>query len=257
MSTASGFCLLDAAGRTLAEDAADRPFYAASTIKLAVMAATARLVDAGELAWDDELGLHSSFRSGVAAAPAFAVPPEDRDERMPADGATMTVRGLVRAMIGRSSNEATNVLVERIGLPAVARLLADAEAGGCRMERLLGDIAARDAGLSNEVTPRGLARLMLGVVTGALASAAATAVMVEALREQEFPVIAEELPAGADWGSKSGWVPGIEHDVAFLGTPGTAGLRVLAVCTAGHPGREGRTEIRRVARALLTDFTEV
>jgi beta-lactamase class A len=257
MSVASGFCLLHADGRVLAQGGEDRPFYAASTIKLAVMVAAARLVDAGQLGWDDGVVVHSSFRSGVAGAPAFTVPPEDRDERMPADGTTMTVRALVQAMIGRSSNEATNLLVERVGLPAVSRVLADADAIGCRMERLIGDTAARDAGLSNEVTPLGLARLMLRVVTGGLASPAGTAVMVETLRGQEFPVIAEVLPPGVAWGSKSGWVPGIEHDVAFLGVPGTAELRVLAVCTEGHPGRDGRTEIHRVARALLTDFADV
>jgi len=77
-------------------------------------------------------------------------------------------------------------------------------------------------------------------------------VMVDTLRGQEYPRIAEVLPAGTVWGSKSGWVPGIEHDVAFVGEPGSPDLRVLAVCTRGYPGRDGRREIHRVAASLLS-----
>jgi beta-lactamase class A len=214
-----GYCLLDADGRVLAAEGADGVFYAASTIKLAVMAAVARAVDAGQLGWGTPLA--------------------------------GTVRELVMDMIARSSNEATNVLAARVGLGAVARVLTDAGATGCRMERLIGDQAATAAGLTNEVTPLGLARLLHAVVTGALTSAESRGVMLEALRAQEFRVIAAEVAAGVDVGSKSGWVEGIDHDAAFVGSPGDAGFVVLAVCTAGFPGRGGRREIRRVAASVL------
>ena len=93
--------------------------------------------------------------------------------------------------------------------------------------------------------------LMRAIVTGDAGSPESTAIMIAALRAQEFPVIASVLPAGTAWGSKSGWVPGIEHDVAFLGEPGGDGLRVLAVCTEGFAGRSGRESIREIAAALL------
>ena len=254
MSTALGYCLLDAAGRVVAESDAQRPYYAASTIKLTVMAAVARRIDAGELDWSDTLEVRSLFESGVTGAPPFAVAEDDRDDRMPPDGERMTVRELVMAMIRRSSNEATNLLIPVVGLAAIAAVHDDAEATGCRLERLIGDTAARDAGATNEVTPLGLARLLHRIVTGSLASLESTAVMIEALRGQEYPCIAEVLPAGTVWGSKSGWVPGIEHDAAFIGTPGDDGLRVLAVCTEGFADREARPEIHRVTTALITDF---
>jgi beta-lactamase class A len=146
------------------------------------------------------------------------------------------------------------VLAARVGLGAVATVLADAGARGCRMERLIGDQAATAAGLTNEVTPLGLARLLHAVVAGALTSAASREVMLEALRAQEFRVIAAEVATGVDVGSKSGWVEGIDHDAAFVGVPGAAGCDgfvVLAVCTAGFPRRTGRREIRRVAASVL------
>jgi len=249
--TTTAFCLLDASGRVLAERDAERPFYAASAIKLGVLAAAARAVDAGDLAWSDTIAVHRVFASGAMGAPAFALDPDDLDGRLPPDGAEPTVLELAHAMIARSSNEATNLLVERVGFAAVEAALRAAGAEGCRMQRLFGDTAAQASGRTNTVAPRGLARLMHAAVTGALASAGSTGVMIEALAAQEFPVIAEGLPAGTPWGSKSGWVPGIDHDVAFVGAPGSDGLRVLAVCTAGFAGRGGRHDIRRIAASLL------
>lgn len=251
MSAVISHCLLDAAGTVLAQANATQPFYAASTIKLTVMAAIARRIDRGAITWADELRARSTFDSAVPSAPAFIMAADDRDERMPPDGTPMTIRELVHAMITRSSNEATDLLVPLVGYPALAEVHTSADAFGCRMERLIGDTAARDAGLTNEVTPLGLARLMHAIVTGALASPQNTAVMVDTLRAQEYPCIAEDLPAGTAWGSKSGWAPGIEHDVAFVGEPGSAGMRVLAVCTGGFPDRDARPEIHRVTASSL------
>lgn len=253
MRTRTAYCLLDAGGRVLAAHEELHPFYAASTVKLALMAAVARAVDGGELRWTDEVEVRSEFPSGAAGAPRFQVPPADRDRRMPPDGEPATVLELVHAMIRRSSNEATNLLAEVVGLPSVAVVMDDAGAVGCRMERLIGDVAASEAGITNEVTAEGLARLMIAVVTGRLASPGSTEVMVDTLRGQELPCIADVLPPGAMWGSKSGWVEGIDHDVAFIGDPGTPVLKVLAVCTSGFPQRTGEAEIRYVSSMLMSE----
>jgi len=215
------YCLLGQDGRIIVAQDSLEPFYAASTIKLAVMATAARAVDAGELAWD-----------------------------VPIEAQGPTVRELVADMIELSSNEATNVLARRLGFASITEVLSDADAEGCRMERLIGDRAATDAGLTNEVTPAGLARLLWSIVTGRLSSPASRELMVEQLRRQQFPVIADVLAPGTPWGSKSGWVDWIDHDAAFVGSPSDRFL-VLAVCTAGFPGREGLAEIRRVAASVL------
>lgn len=250
MTPRIGYCLLDRNGEVLAARCEDSRFYAASTIKLAVMAAAARAVDAGSLGWDLPLPVRSTFASACPGAPPFSVPPGDRDDRMPPDGVQMSLRDLLGAMVSRSSNEATNIVAETLGLGAVSEVLAE-HAPSCRMDHLMGDFAARSAGLRNEVTPAGLARLLWAIRTGRTGSPASMEVMAGALEAQEFPVIADALPRGSLWGSKSGWVEGIDHDAAYFG-PAQEGVRgVLAICTGGFPGRAGRTEIRRLARALV------
>jgi beta-lactamase class A len=52
------------------------------------------------------------------------------------------------------------------------------------------------------------------------------------------------------WGSKSGDVPGIEHDVAYVGTADARWC--VAVCTAGYEPQQGREAIVATAEALLT-----
>jgi beta-lactamase class A len=52
--------------------------YAASTIKLAVLVALYRAHEAGRLDLDDEVPVRNSFRSALAGAPEFSLPPARR-----------------------------------------------------------------------------------------------------------------------------------------------------------------------------------
>jgi beta-lactamase class A len=90
------------------------------------------------------------------------------------------------------------------------------------------------------------------IVTGNLTTAPSTAFMRRVLSAQELVRIASVIPSGTMWGSKSGDVPGIEHDVAFVGDPdGQGPVRYLAVCTRGYQPEQGREVIASVAAALL------
>lgn len=245
------FSLLDSAGNVLAERVPHEPFYAASTIKLAVMLAAALEIDAGRLRLDDRLVCGHTFPSGVPDAPRFAVPVGDRDTEFPPEGAEATVGDLIDMMITRSSNEATNVLAGRVGLQGVADAITRSGASGTTMRRLIGDTAAADAGLTNTVTAADLSTLIHCIATGQAASAAMTGFMRATLGRQQHVRIAAELPSGAVWGSKSGNVDGIEHDVAFVGDADSPAARYLAICTRGYGEGQGREAIRAIAAALL------
>ncbi|WP_308467665.1 serine hydrolase [Rathayibacter soli] len=244
------YSLCDALGRPLVERNPDAVFYAASTIKLAVLLAVMRAVDAGSVDIEENLDCPRLFASG-ACAPDFVVAPDDADPNYPKDGAQLSVSRLLRMMISRSSNEATNVLVDRIGLPAIAEALRKCGALVSKMERLLGDVAAADTGLTNEVSARDLTAIMRCVVGGELTTPKSTEVMRTLLSAQEHVRIGNAVPDGIDWGSKSGDVPGIEHDVAFVGDPNGSSTHYLAVCTRGYEPVQGRELIACVASALL------
>lgn len=249
------YALHDQIGRPIAERNATAVFYAASTIKLAVMLAVMRAVDAGGLELEQTLQCPARFVSDprfAAGATDFALEPQDADPRYPPEDGQMSVAQLVEAMICRSSNEATNVLVDRIGLSAVADVLHRCGASSTRMERKIGDVAAARGGLTNEISARDAATIMRCIVAGEFTAAPSTAFMRRVLSAQQLLRIATVIPTGTMWGSKSGDVPGIEHDVAFIGDPdGQAPVRYLAVCTRGYQPDHGREVIASVAAALL------
>lgn len=249
---AVSFCLLDGGGRVVADRDSGTRYYAASTIKLAVLLAVMRKVDAGTCSLDDMLTARRTFTSAQPGAGDFTFEPDDVDEQFPANGTHLRLGEVLDRMIYRSSNEATNMAVELVGLDAVNDAITDAGLVSTKMKRLIGDLAARDGGLTHQTTASDLARLMRVIVSGALTSAGSTRFMITALEHQDFAFIAPGLPAGVRWGSKSGWVTGISHDVAFIGTPGTAATLYLAVCTRGFDDRQGIETVGAVAAGITT-----
>ncbi|NJC21558.1 beta-lactamase class A [Arthrobacter pigmenti] len=225
------FHLTTLGGKTLAEREADTVVYAASTIKLAVLVAALREVDAGRLSLDQPVTVRISFPSAAPGAGTFTCEPGEIDEGLPAVGRNMPLREVLGRMITVSSNEATNMAVDLVGLPSVNTALEVCGAASSKMERLFGDLAGLEAGLTQETTATDLATIVCAIVSGRAAGPESTRLMLEFLRAQEYGIIGPVLPAGADWGSKSGWVTGIRHDVAFVRPDGSDDGYVLAVCT--------------------------
>ena len=237
------YALSSVEGKQIAGYRENVRYYSASTIKLPVLIAVLRAVDSGTLSLDMTLTSRTTFASAVPGAGEFGFEPDEVDPGMPAAGTDTTLRRVLERMIVVSSNEATNLAVELVGFGAVNAVLADVGARSSKMERLIGDLAALEAGLTQEITAADLVRVLHAVVTGKAAGPESTALMLDFLQAQEFGMIGPALEAGGFrpvWGSKSGWVTGISHDVAFVAPPGTPvsaplnGGVLLAVCTRGY-----------------------
>lgn len=240
-----------AGGPVLAERLADEPFYAASTVKLAVLVAVARALEAGAVTLETSLTSTDTFRSDAPGAPDFGIDPEDLDEGMPAPGTPMPLADVVERMVVVSSNEATNMVTDVIGTGAVNNALADAGATSSTYGRKYSDLAAAALGGSHRTTAGDLATLMSAVVTGALAGAGWTSWMTAMLGRQQDRQLTAHVPDGVPFGSKSGWVDGIRHDVAFIGEPGPDAL-VVAVCTRGYEAADAEEALRAIGTLAVT-----
>ncbi|MDN5901378.1 MAG: class A beta-lactamase-related serine hydrolase [Brachybacterium sp.] len=253
--SAVSHCLLDAHGSVLDAQGADRPYYAASTIKLHVLLAALREAGTGRLDLTASVPAIRSF-TGANGAP-FTLGGDHLDPMYPAEGAPVEVQELLRRMIDRSSNEATDHVIELLGLDSVEATIIGLGLRSTRVERLIGDAAALRTGATNETSAADLALTMRAAVTPyGLApplSASSLDLAREALRAQRIPVIGSALREGVRWGSKSGWVDGFRHDVAFVGDPDGEDLRVLAVMTAGLAPEDADRRITDRARELLPD----
>ncbi|WP_394941725.1 serine hydrolase [Psychromicrobium sp. YIM B11713] len=248
------YCLTTLDGEVLAQRNADTHFYSASTIKLAVLVAALHAVERGALRLDQPFASTHTFNSRLGGT--FSFDPDEYDDGMAPEGASMSLQELLGRMISVSSNEATNLLVEALGFPAVMEALRRCGANDSTMERLIGDLAALQRGFSHQITAADLCKIMSFIVSGRAAGPQNTALAVNWLREQRYPVIGEELKemnSALDWGSKSGWVTGIQHDVAFVipreAAPGEGYL--LAICTRALADPEAAETIRALSRALL------
>src|SRR4051794_27301952 len=101
---------------------ADAPHYAASTMKVAVLAALHRAAEAGRVDLDADVPVLNTFASAAAGAPEFGC--TERYDNDPdvwaALGGTAPLRWLAERMITRSSNLATNLVLGVVGLDGVA-----------------------------------------------------------------------------------------------------------------------------------------
>jgi beta-lactamase class A len=112
------------------------------------------------------------------------------------------------------------------------------------------DYAAREAGSDNLVTARDLALLMVALAEGRLAGPAATAACERTLQAQTYRGgIPAGLPAGPVVGNKTGWIDGVNHDVALVRAPGLPPVGLAVLVTAPGTPEEREAGIARIARA--------
>lgn len=225
----------DLEGRPRYERAALAPHYAASTMKLPLVIAAFRRVVRGELDLETPVRVTGTFASVLDGSPFALDESDDQDpETWAAVGRTRTVAELADAAVTRSSNIATNLLIDVVGLDEVAEVL---RLVGCSPVTVVGrgieDAAARQAGTTNTVTAADLGLLMaaVGRREAALGGEPVLGPVEELLgRQVHVDQIPAGLPSGTPTASKSGWIPGVSHDVALVRPPGEDPF-VLAVCT--------------------------
>ncbi len=211
----------------------DAVHYAASTMKLPLLAATYLRAERGELDLDAEVPVHNDFRSALDGSPFRLDQAEDQDdETWSRIGGTATLRQLARHAIVKSGNLATNLLLEQVGTGTVADVLAAVDCGpDTLLPRGIEDARARDAGLDNHVTAADLARVMAAIADRRIAQPATCVAMEEVLLGQEHRAgIPAGLPDGTTVANKTGWVSGVTHDVALV-RPDDLDPYVLVACT--------------------------
>ncbi|MGH8793535.1 MAG: serine hydrolase [Stackebrandtia sp.] len=210
----------------------DVSHYPASTMKIGVMAAAYRLADAGALNLDSEISVHGQFTSAVGGV--FGMDPDyDSDSQVwQRLNETASLRWLIRRMIVRSSNLATNLVLERVGYAAAQEAYRVADADRSLTRRGIEDYAARDAGVDNEITAADLAAQLSAIQQARMASEKSCEEMLEVLRAQEIRVdIHKGLPDGVDVALKNGWINGIRHSAAIV-YPDDAAPYVLVACAS-------------------------
>ncbi|MEA2489165.1 MAG: beta-lactamase class [Acidobacteriota bacterium] len=205
-------------------------FHAASTMKVPVMLGIFDAVSRGELRLEQPVRLRNEFASILDGSTYSLEAREDSDPALyDLVGQEIALQELVRRMIVRSSNLATNNVIELIGAKRVMALMHEIGANDIQVLRGVEDDKAYHAGMNNTTTSHDLLRIFCTLGEGKALSPEASKAMTGILLAQEFnDGIPAGLPKGIPVAHKTGSITAIAHDAALVFDPsGTYGLVIL------------------------------
>jgi len=218
----------------------DEVFPQASSIKLAI------LYEAYRLAEEGRLDLAETTRPGLPRVAGGVLP-------VLGDRVSLTWRDLAVLMMGWSDNEATNLLIDRVGMDAVNRRLDLLALPRTRLRRKMMDLEAAAQGRENVSTPAEMLRLVETVYRGAgLSPARAKDLLDVAAVEKESP-FRVPLPAGLRVMDKPGSLEGVRCVSAVVDLPGRPYAAAI-MTTYLRRDEDGEAAIRAISAALFETF---
>ena len=235
----------------------DAPFHAASTMKIAVMAAVFRQASRGSFEIDDTLHVRNRFESIVDGS-VFRLSVNPKSDSVAASiGKALTIRELMHHMITTSSNLATNLLVQLVGIPTIAKTLEELNVDGVSVLRGVQDEAAFEAGLNNETTSNGLVSLLRSITEKRAFSVEASEQMLEILHDQKYRSgIPAGLPEEARVAHKTGNISTVHHDAGIVFFTNRKPY-VLAVLTQFPPGKKSSGAVAEITARIHSFLGEL
>jgi len=169
-------------------------FHAASTMKVPVMMEIFHQASQGKFRLNDKLPVRNEFKSIVDGSPFTLDEKSDGDsEAYKLIGTEDTYRDLMHHMITRSSNLATNILIEKIGADNVMMFMKELHANDIKVLRGVEDAKAYEKGLNNTTSAYDLMILLKDIAEKKVISASVCDEMIDILLGQEFNT---GIPAG-------------------------------------------------------------
>jgi beta-lactamase class A len=234
----------------------DLVMHAASTMKVPVLLELYRRAGEGSLDLDGTLQVHTRFRSIADTSHYELHASDDSDaELYTRAGTAMSLRELARRMIVRSSNLATNLLIDTIGAESVMQTLARVGVKGMTVRRGVEDGPAYAAGLNNTTSARGLADTFAAIARCDLLPREECDEAIDVLKGQELnDVLPAGLPDGAVIAHKTGWITGIQHDGGIVYPSGSAPFVIVVLthnASSDAAAKKVGADIARLAWAAL------
>ena len=230
---------------------ADAAFHPASTMKVPVMMEVFHQADQGSLRLTDQLEIFNSFTS-IADGSKYSLDSVDDSETSlyARIGEQVALQELTRLMIVRSSNLATNLLIEKVGAKQTNNFLQELGIQGVTVARGVEDNVAFRLGMNNSATARGLTHLLTLIAEGKVVSRAASQQMIEIMLAQEFnESIPALLPKSARVAHKTGWTGEFYHDTGIV-FPENRKPYAVSIMTHGFP--ENKADEAHACMATLS-----
>ncbi len=196
-------------------------FHAASTIKTPIMIEVFKQAEAGKFSLWDSIPVKNEFKSIVDGSPFSLDISVDSDDGMYQNiGSKMTIYDLTYKMITKSSNMATNLLIDKIGAANANATMRGYGIKDLTVLRGMEDGKAFEKGLNNVVTAADLALVFEKLGTWQAVNPQASSEMLYILFDQTFnEIIPARLPKSVRVAHKTGSITGVQHDSGIVFLP--------------------------------------
>jgi beta-lactamase class A len=204
-------------GDTLFINAHER-FHAASTMKVPVMIELYKQAQEGKFSLDDSVIVKTEFISIVDGSTyAMDVNVDSETVLYEKVGSKLPIRELMYQMITKSSNLATNILIEIVDAKKVTSTMRDLGAPDIEVLRGVEDLKAFEQGLSNTTTAYDLMKIFMAIGKDKIISEKACTEMMNVLFEQYYnEIIPAKLADTAKVAHKTGSITGVQHDAGIV-----------------------------------------
>jgi beta-lactamase class A len=221
---------------------ADRWFHAASTIKVAILVGVFGAIFRGDLLPQSRVHVRNRFLSAYDGSPYRVRLDRDANPDVHrAVGRTLRVSELADAMITTSSNLATNLLLDLVGLDVLQHQLDAFGLEGIDLRRGVEDEKAFEHDITNRVTANGLIGLLRLIGEERAFSPALSRQMLDVLHGQQFRSgIPAGLPSDARVAHKTGEISTVAHDAGLIYFPNRRPY-ALAVLSEWEPSATSRS----------------
>ncbi|HEY1025143.1 MAG TPA: serine hydrolase [Sphingobacteriaceae bacterium] len=196
-------------------------FHAASTMKTPVLIEAYKQAASGKFAITDSVLIKNEFKSIVDGSTFSLDPDSDSDQEIYTKaGQKLPLSDLLYRMIIKSSNLATNLIIELVGAQNVTQTMRSMGANDIQVRRGVEDSKAYQKGLNNTTTAFDLMLMFAEIGAGKTVSADASQAMIGILLDQQFnDIIPAKLPKTVKVAHKTGFITGVQHDSGIVILP--------------------------------------
>jgi beta-lactamase class A len=219
-------------------------FPTASTIKLSILYELFRQADEGRIALDTVAPVdRTKFVGGSGILQALGTP-------------SLSARDLAVLMMSISDNSATNMLIDRVTIPAVASRMQSLGLNGIRLRRKMMDSAAAARGDENVAMPRDIVRLLRVLHTGEGLKAESKAGALKILEVGAGGYLRRGIPADVEVLNKPGELEGVRVDAAIVRARNRP-YAVAVMTTYLKSEEEGERAIADLSHAFYEYFSRL
>ncbi len=196
-------------------------FHAASTMKTPVLIEAYKQAATGKFKIQDSILVKNEFKSILDGSLYSLNSKDDSDvELYKMEGKKVKIYDLLYLMIIKSSNLATNLVIDLVGAKNVNNTMRQMGASDIQVLRGVEDNKAYRKGMNNTTTAYDQMLIFSKMANGEIVSQETSDEMINILLDQKFnDKIPAKLPNNVKVAHKTGWITGVNHDAGIIFLP--------------------------------------